>query len=208
MRTHKISSSTSWSDYVSLNEVKEFLRVEHAAEDVLISSLIAAAFDECESYLGLDLTKKVYEYQVDWMPRSFDIYNAPLIGVDSIKFKYGEWIDSTSVDGVSEFDGAIIRDEVNNGSPVERTLSSNNYRVFEYEYGAKITIIISDEKVADLYDVKLTYQAGFEPADLPAIVKSALFLKVASLYDTREDVNSRFKKQSNALLDHYKNTHV
>ena len=208
MRTIKISQSTFATDYVTLEEVKDYLRVEHAAEDVLIGSLLDAAFDETESYLGLDLTKKVYEHQVDWMPRQFHINNAPFIGVDSIKFKYGEWIDSTSVDGVSEFDGAIIRDEVVNGSPVERTLSSNNYRVFEKEYGAKVNVIISDEKVADLYDVKMRYQAGYEVADFPALIKSAILLKVASLYDTREDMNSRFKKQSTALLDHYKNTHL
>lgn len=207
-QTVKLSNSNSTSDYITVDEVKEYLRVEHNAEDVLIGSLLDAAFDETESYLGLDLTQKVYEYQVDFMPRSFHILNAPLISVDYIKFTYGEWIDSPTVDGVSEFDGAIIRDTTDHGDPTERTLSESNYRVFKNHYGAKINVLISDQKVADLYDVKLGYQAGFDPADLPPLVKSAIFLKVAALYDTREDVNSRFKKQSTALLDHYKNTHL
>lgn len=207
-RTKLISRSTYAPDYITLSEVKEYLRVEHTAEDVLITSLIEAAFDETEVYLGLDLTKKVYEYQIDYLPRQIEIINAPFISVDSIKFTYGEWIDSTSVDGISEFDGAITRDEVKNGSPIERTLSSNNYRVFEEEYGATIDILISDEKVTDLFDVKVRYQAGHEVVEFPPIVKSAILLKVASLYDTREDANSRFLKQSNHLLNHYKNTHI
>lgn len=207
-RTKILSRETISTDYVSLAEVKEYLRVEHTAEDALITSLIGAAFDETESYLGLDLSKKTYEYQLDYMPRQFQITNAPLIAVDYIKFTYGEWIDSTTFDGVSEFDGAIVRDETVNGSPIERTLSSNNYRVFENEYGATINIIIADEKVADLFDVKLGYRSGYEVADFPDLVKSAIFLKVASLYDTREDANSRFRKQSTYLLDHFKNTHL
>ena len=102
----------------------------------------------------------------------------------------------------------ITRDEVKNGSPIERTLSSNNFRVFEEEYGATIDILISDERVTDLFDVKVRYQAGHEVVEFPPIVKSAILLKVASLYDTREDANSRFLKQSNHLLNHYKNTHI
>lgn len=207
-RTKLISRSTYTADYITLAEVKEYLRVEHIAEDVLIASLIDAAFDEAEVYLGLDLTKKVYEYQVDYLPRQIEIINAPFISVDSIQYTYGEWIDSTTIDGISEFDGAIIRDTTNHGSPIERTLSSNNYRVFEEEYGAVIDILISDEKVTDLFDVKVRYQAGFEVVEFPPMVKSAILLKVASLYDTREDANSRFLKQSNHLLNHYKNTHI
>lgn len=207
-RTKLISRSTYTADYITLAEVKEYLRVEHIAEDVLIASLIDAAFDEAEVYLGLDLTKKVYEYQVDYLPRQIEIINAPFISVDSIQYTYGEWIDSTTIDGISEFDGAIVRDTTNHGSPIERTLSSNNYRVFEEEYGAVIDILISDEKVTDLFDVKVRYQAGFEVVEFPPMVKSAILLKVASLYDTREDANSRFLKQSNHLLNHYKNTHI
>lgn len=207
-RTKIISTSTSATDYISLDEVKEYLRVEHNAEDVLIGSLLEASFDEAESYLGLDVRKRVYEYSVDFMPKYFHIHNAPLISVDSIKFTYGEWIDSPTVDGVSEFEGALVRDEDVNGSPVEQTLSPNNYRVMEEEYGAIVRVHIADQKLADLYDVKLRYQSGFEVADMPAIIKSAVLLKVASLYDTREDVNARFKKQSTYLLDHYKNTAI
>jgi len=55
---------------LSLTELKEFLHVDGNAEDATLSSLIAAATDLAESYMGFKLLEQVWQVWLDGFPQS------------------------------------------------------------------------------------------------------------------------------------------
>ena len=53
------------TDYVSLAEAKQHLRVTSSADDSYISGLIAMAIESCSSYLGYSIRKATARYAFD-----------------------------------------------------------------------------------------------------------------------------------------------
>jgi len=51
-------------DYVQLQDVKDMLRVDDDADDLLIETLIHTAVDYCASYIGYPLNNEVYTMSV------------------------------------------------------------------------------------------------------------------------------------------------
>ena len=48
----EIITQPTGTDIVSLNDAKEFLRVDHTDEDATITALINAAVQHCQDYTG------------------------------------------------------------------------------------------------------------------------------------------------------------
>jgi uncharacterized phiE125 gp8 family phage protein len=57
--------ATTGTEPVTLAETKEYLRVDHADEDALITSFIMAARMKVERFTGLSLVAQTLQYQVD-----------------------------------------------------------------------------------------------------------------------------------------------
>jgi uncharacterized phiE125 gp8 family phage protein len=74
---------------ISLEAVKQHLRVEHDDDDEMILSLIDAAvehFDGADGILGRAIVQQIWELRLDSFPPCLEVPLPPLIGIDSIKY--------------------------------------------------------------------------------------------------------------------------
>ena len=152
---------------VSLAEAKEHLRVIHDDDDAYIELLITAARAYVEEHSARALCTQTITLKLPRFPARIELPRPPLASVTSI----------TYVDG----DGTT------------QTLSSSNYRVSTSGEPGFIdpAYNISWPTTRDIADaVTVVYVAGYgAAAAVPSLVKQAIKLMVAHLYETREPVN-------------------
>jgi len=65
------------TDYISLSEAKQHLRVTSSADDSYITGLISMALDACEQYVGYSIRKATMKY-------AFDGFTGPMVSVDTL----------------------------------------------------------------------------------------------------------------------------
>lgn len=184
-----ISYSNNAIDYVTVQEIKDHLRILDADEDTFLKGLIEAAFDIASEYVGFSLRKASVEY---WFKDSCIVIPSRVISVTSVQY-------------VDE-----------NGNLQSATYNALGRAYGSYSYD--ITITEAPTTVVDYGDqYKVIVTEGFEIVDasvsqgfkFPAALKSAIFMIVANLYEQRQDdamgvqvspipMNSRY------LLDPYK----
>jgi len=145
------------SEPVSLSEAKLFLRIEHAAEDAVITRAIASAREACEHYLGSAL-----------LPQSLSFTGA-CDGRIRLMLPFGP---ATAIDAVTVTDDAGAETEL---VETDYRLSIDGYSVFfdTAPSGAFVTV----EYVAALAD---TANA------LPALLKQGILHHVGAWMEQRE----------------------
>tara|TARA_Y100000592_G_scaffold70966_1_gene110452 strand:- start:2738 stop:3292 length:555 start_codon:yes stop_codon:yes gene_type:complete len=110
----EIITQPTGTDIVSLNDAKEFLRVDHTDEDTTITRLINAAVQHCQDYTGRHFVASNFNLYLD------DFYNcefstSPINSISSVKYynasnelttlatsKY--WVDDKREPGRIHFD--------------------------------------------------------------------------------------------------------
>lgn len=162
---------------ISLNEVKDQLRVEHTDEDLLINRLInvAIAYTDVKGVLGQAMiTQKWGQWIAANPPKEVRLLLGPVQGVTAIKY-YDE-------------DGVLQSDDYNNydifGTESYTTISPKT------NYSWPTTQQRSDA-------IKIEYEIGFgdNPSDVPETVRHALMLLIGHWYDNRE--NTQMDELSN-----------
>jgi uncharacterized phiE125 gp8 family phage protein len=150
---------------VSTAEARLFLRVDHAAEDALIASLIVAARETVEAFAGRALvTRRVRETRDKWDARaggSLRLALAPVAAMHSIK--------AVNADGSFATISGPVRiedDRIWLAAPVAPALP--------------------------LAGIEIEYDAGYgaTAAHPPAALRQAVLLAVAGLYEHREGESS------------------
>ena len=89
MRQIKINS-TLGNEILSVQEVKDYVRIDTSADDALISGMISQARIWCENYISRDIVAKTRTYYV---PETTGIFDIPFGPIDSI--------DSVTIDGTA-----------------------------------------------------------------------------------------------------------
>jgi|14_taG_2_1085336.scaffolds.fasta_scaffold06066_4 uncharacterized phiE125 gp8 family phage protein len=154
---------------ISLNEVKDQLRVEHTDEDLLINRLInvAIAYTDVKGVLGQAMiTQKWGQWIAANPPKEVKLLLGPVQGVTAIRY-YDE-------------DGVLQLDDYNNydifGTESYTTISPKT------NYSWPTTQRRSDA-------IKIEYEIGFgdNPSDVPETVRHALMLLIGHWYDNREN---------------------
>lgn len=148
---------------LSVAEVKEHLRVDHATQDALITIYLNAAINEFENLTGRALISSVWDYTLDNFPAySFRLPKGQLVSVASVKY---------TPEGGSE-----------------TTFSSTNYSVDTKSDPGRITL--NDDvfwPVQELIPASgfvVRFTAGWaNAAAVPADIKAALLFKCQMLYD-------------------------
>jgi len=162
---------------ISLNEVKDQLRVEHTDEDLLINRLInvAIAYTDVKGVLGQAMiTQKWGQWIAANPPKEVKLLLGPVQGVTAIRY-YDE-------------DGVLQLDDYNNydifGTESYTTISPKT------NYSWPTTQRRSDA-------IKIEYEIGFgdNPSDVPETVRHALMLLIGHWYDNRE--NTQMDELSN-----------
>lgn len=159
---------------VSLSEAKAHLRVDHTADDTLISLYIAAARNDCEEWTARAFVTQTWELVLDEFPvDEILLPRPPLQSVTSIKY------DDT--DGM------------------EQTLATTEYDVDTVSQPGWVVPVTTGWPASTfqgINSVRIRYVAGYlnadSPADLtsniPQSIKSAILLQLGRLYESREDV--------------------
>ena len=145
---------------LALEEAKLHLRVESAEDDTLIGTLIAAAREAAETFLGRMIPERQFEILLDRYPET--PYRFPLLPVKSV----------ASIVCVLE-DGSEVR------------LTEGTFRLAADD---RLVVDAWPDGAARGYDaVTITITAGTET--VPARWKQAMLLLIGHWYEHRESVN-------------------
>ena len=83
MRQIKINSTVG-SEILTVDDVKNFVRIDTTADDVLIGRMIIQARIWCENYISKDIVSKNRTYYLDATNGLFDILFAPVSSIEQI----------------------------------------------------------------------------------------------------------------------------
>jgi len=151
------------SEPVSLAEAKAYLRIDTNDEDALISGLITAAREYCESFHNRAYITQTWELSFDDFPNMpLKLPRPPLVSVESVKV-----IDSTGA---------------------ETTLDPSDYIVDTDSEPGRIAFTSGkcwpSVELAPINAVKIRYTAGYDDAQkVPQSVKQAMLIYIAHRYE-------------------------
>jgi len=162
-------------------EAKDHLRLTHDYQQTLVQSYIDAAVVFAENYTG----RAIHVYDVVATTSKFcDAYqleNTPLKGTVTIQY-----YDS---------DNAI------------QTLSSSLYSI-QYNNGEPVIYYSDVTSWPDVYDredaVKISYQTGYDAANVPEPFKIYILLLVSFLYDNPSDTIDKLPRFIHSAIRSYK----
>lgn len=171
---------------ITLAEAKAHLRVEFSTEDSLITSLIVAARQIVEQYTGIGLISQTITEYYD----TFPIYYPKFI-----RLSVGNVVSVTTLKYYDT--GGTLQ-----------TWSTDNYVLDATIYPARIgrkENITYPQVLNELNAVEVTYIVGWSSAsEVPELIKSAMYLILADLYENREDRKRALPQASQMILQPYK----
>lgn len=153
---------------LTLAEAKAHLRITSSAEDALITSLIVAARDLCQSETGRALLPQTWELSLDDFCDDMPIGRAPVASITSIKY--------TDVDNV------------------EQTLASTEY-VLDSSSDSQARVVLAVDKswpsvYGGINNVRIRYVAGYaNAAAVPQTLKQWMLLQISHWFRNRESVS-------------------
>lgn len=151
---------------VTLAEAKLHLRVDYADDDALITSLITAARQYAEMATQRQFMTAQWRLALDCFPKMIRLDKTPLVTVDSIKY--------TDLNGVLQ------------------TMPITDYVVDISAEPARITPVfgkIWPIPVPQIDSVQVNFTCGYGvAAAVPEGIKSWIKMRIASLYEHREEV--------------------
>lgn len=160
---------------ITLTEAKTHLRVDHSADDALISGLILASTGYCEKFTARAFVTQTWELVLDEFPSNeILIPLPPLQSVTSVKYDDANGFEQT----VSSLEYTV--DDVSEPGWVVPSTAGWPTALFE-----------------GINAVRIRFVAGFAPgtdspvdlaANVPQSIKAAILLHIGQLYDQREDI--------------------
>jgi uncharacterized phiE125 gp8 family phage protein len=208
---------------VSTAEAKSQLRVTHTGEDTYIASLVAAATEMAENYVGGHFINHAYNLYLESWDDTY-VSNAEEIKgfwtntlKSPVNLKYGGYFSKWtglyqllltraplySVEHIKYYDT----------SNTQQTWSDTNYNVMKFANQKGFVEIVDGQGLPDLASradaVEVRYHSGYGTgavgaSKVPSAIKQAILLIVGHLYEKREDSVSRLPKASEYMLDPYK----
>lgn len=156
---------------VTLDEAKLHLRVEHIADDTLITALIATAVERLDGRFGL-LRRGIITQTWDMFQRGFPIMRKLELPMPPLQ----------SVVSVNYYDG----------SNVQQTFDPANYVVITNEFVGYIKLKLGMSwpltyERDDAVDVQFICGFGDDGDSCPAPLKAAILLTIGDLYMNRGD---------------------
>lgn len=156
------------SEPLSVDEVKEQIRLEISDDDIPILSMIIAARSHVEEYLQRALITQTWRLTLDdWYVWEIRLPRPPLLAISSITY-------------------------LDTGGTVQ-TLSSSIYRV---STDSQPGVVVPEwgevwPPIRNQVDaIKITYTAGYgDASDVPQAIKHAMLMLIAHWYKNREAVS-------------------
>lgn len=169
------------AEIITLTEAKAWLRVTRTNEDTLIQSLLDASIRWADGVCKRVFAAQDYEFYTDCFS-NIELPNAPIEEIVLSYMAYGETTYTTISD----------TKYILNNTNIEPTVE-----------WIDSTYVLP--KVATRHDaVKVVYSGGFAAETLPENVKTAVLLKLNTLYDNRVEENKRWTTSAEYLLMPYR----
>lgn len=161
------------SEPVTVAEAKTHLRVDGSYDDTYIETLIKVARQMCETYACKSFLTQEREIKLDSFPcaRQIELPYGPVQSVD----------DFTYIDSAGDTQVLVL---------------NTDYRVDLHSDIARVEYVSSWPSVSwptnglQFNSVTIAYTAGYTNDDhdiFPAVIKQAILMQVASLYENRQD---------------------
>lgn len=170
---------------VTLNEFKEWAKIDSNAEDSLITGIITTARESAERYMRRSIMTQTRSLTID-MPRSTldnmlgdGVYDLPVTALygdvpKSIELPYG---DVRSITSVVTFDTANA----------QNTYAASNY----FLDAGSSRLVLNDtaawpSNMREKASITITYVAGYATInEVPRSIKSAILMHAMQMYDER-----------------------
>lgn len=176
------------SEPITLQEAKDFLRVDISDDDTLIEALITAAREMCEQYTRRILVTTTVDEYFDMFP---NYRNA--VDKDIIYLSRGPVASVTSVKYVNEI-----------GS--EQTVDSSYYVTDTISEPARIASTAGWFATNGIINqVIVRYVVGTDVSAIPKPLIQGMLLIIADLYDNRHDGVKRLPTASEYLFNPFRN---
>ncbi len=157
--THLKLITAPASEPLSVAEAKLFLRIEHTADDALVTRAIAASREAAEQYLRSALLPQIWEYTVANPYRC------------EVRLPFGPAQSITSI---------VATDSAGE----ENTLDSDTYKLSVDGSMVLFVNTPSSEKIAIRYSASVASDA----ATLPALIKQGMLHHIAAMLEQREGI--------------------
>lgn len=167
---------------VTLEEAKLFCRVDHDAEDALITTLISAARQHAERQTGRVICASTWQWTIEGALLPYHklvVQNAPCSALTALTVG-GAAVDSSLYEFVPSGNGA-------NEAPLL----------------AHLTPLEGFPESTDGERTVLTLSCGWGLADIPTAIKQWILVRVSTLYEQRESfaVGSNFTEFGHSFVD-------
>jgi uncharacterized phiE125 gp8 family phage protein len=157
-------------ELITVTDAADFLRAEFSvSEEALIESLITAARQWCEEYLGRAIGVQTLELRVGSFPVDAGpiVLRSPIIEVNSVKY-----LDTNGV---------------------EQTMDEDDYLVSDAEPAEIVPVSAWPVAFGSSDSVRVEYEAGYcaggsplVSQELPKTIRTAILMLVADMYTNRE----------------------
>lgn len=176
---------------VTVDEIKDHLRIDTTDEDTLLGLYIDAATEMAENYCGRHFIEHTYKLYFDTETHRASLYfpDCTLVSSDAVLTKYVEW-KVTDWETTFYSDDAYL-ESFSNPSIVRL---SKGFGSFGYPANGD----------GDLFWFNFKTGFGAAASDVPQAIKQAIKLIVADMYYFREDRKRSFPMASEILLQPYK----
>ena len=186
-RIWKVTTSP-YTEPITVDEAKEFARIDGTDEDTLIEGFITAARMNCEAFLGRALIEQTITMKMDFWPGAVvDLPRPPLISI-------------TAVETLDEDDTAT------------EYSSENYYAIIESIPGQlvlkrDVTFPFNTDRDYQGYQIRFKAGYGSSAADVPRPIREGLKLWVTDIYENRV-IRPEPPPEAMTLLNLYRVLHV
>lgn len=162
MRQIKINSTTG-SEILTTQEVKDFVRIDTTSDDAIISAMITQARIWCENYISKDIVAKNRSYYIDKTNGVFDLPFAPVASISEIT------IDGTATTSyeVLGLDNETIELDAGPSERVKITYVTNGIN----DALIKQAML---QLISTYYDNRADFKTGVTISEIPTSTKSIL----------------------------------
>lgn len=187
---------------VTLTELKTFLRIDHDAEDALLTSIARAARRRVEAFTRRALITRTLAYQLDTFPRTLDAWwdgtRDGAIGEHAQRWLSLPHPPLISVDAITFFD---LDDQ-------PQTMSDDLYTVDTSSEPGRVVLAFGATwpvNARGTAGVQITYDAGYgtTPTSIPEDLRVAIMEEARVLHERGSEQNPGLSTLAKALAQPY-----
>lgn len=172
---------------VTLAEAKAQLRVTNSAEDTAITSMVAAAVEECEHLMGRALLPQKWQLTLDAFAPQLLLQRPPVTAIDSVKYVHADTGVLTTLDP-SAYQVARADDYVARLNPA---------------YGTSWPNVRCQPEA-----VQVIFSCGYaDPTAVPENIKRWILVRVGAYHKHREAWTAGYAIERNEHVDHLLDRH-